>query len=72
MILQLYKIAAGGVKGMYLEHGDGIISLYLLLRAIDINLHLSFPPTGILKFSCLSSPIINFWLPSIILYHQKP
>lgn len=31
MILQLYKIATGGVKGMYLEHGDGIVSLPLSL-----------------------------------------
>lgn len=42
MILQLYKIPTGGVKGMYLEHGDGVVSLYLLLGAIDSNLHLSF------------------------------
>lgn len=40
MILQLYKIATGGAKGMYLEHGDGVVSLYLLLGAIDVNLHL--------------------------------
>lgn len=42
MILQLYKIPTGGVKGMHLEHGDGVVSLYLLLGAIDSNLHLSF------------------------------
>lgn len=30
-ILQLYKIASGGVKGMYLEHGDGVVSLFVSL-----------------------------------------
>lgn len=31
MILQLYKIATVGLKGMYLEHGNGVISLSLSL-----------------------------------------
>lgn len=36
MILQLDKIATGGVKGMYLEHGDRVVSLAVF----------SFLPTG--------------------------
>lgn len=31
MILQLYKIATGDVKGKYLEHGDGVVSLAISL-----------------------------------------
>lgn len=60
IIHQLYKISTCGVKGMCLEHEDGVVSLYLLLGAIDINIHLSFLPTGIINSSCLSSSAIKF------------